>query len=85
MEVSTKCGKVLGYKHYSGCSGRSQTRCHPYERIQIRLDGSEYSRLMRFDGHLQRQNTGEHVCFEFYDRFKYSHLKDSRIINWGES
>lgn len=82
MVLSQSCGTVLGYKYYKNCSGRSQTRCNPFERIQIRLDGSEYSRLMRFDGHLSRKDTDAQVCFTFYDRFKYSHLKDSRITQW---
>lgn len=84
MDLSQSCGTVLSYKYYKNCSGRSQTRCNPFERIQIRLDGSEYSRLMRFDGHLSRKDTDAQVCFTFYDRFKYSHLKDSRITQWVE-
>lgn len=75
MQLSQSCGTVLGYKYYKNCSGRSQSRCDPFERIQIRLDDSKYSRLMRFDGGLIRKNNNDHVCFRFYDRYKYSHLK----------
>lgn len=82
MQLSQSCGTVIGYKYYKNCSGRSQTRCDPFERIQIRLDDSKYSRLMRFDGNLSRKNSNEYVCFTFYDRYKYSHLQDSRITQW---
>lgn len=85
MQISTKCGKVIAYKYYKNCSGKAQTRCNPFERIQIKPNDSEYSRLMRFEPHLARQKINAQVCFDFYDRFKYSHLSDSRIIHWVES
>lgn len=82
MECSKACAVVLGYKHYKNCSGRDQTRCNPYEKIILKIDGSAYSRDMRFDASLARKQVNERVCFSFYDRYKYSHLKNSQIVEW---
>lgn len=82
MERSEACAVVLGYKHYKNCSGRGQTRCNPYEKILLKLDGSAYSRDMRFDAALARKQVNERVCFRFYDRYQYSHLKSSNIVEW---
>lgn len=82
MALSTACAVVLGYQHYENCAGRGGTRCQPYEKILLKLDGSEYSRAMRFDTHIARKNINDRVCFSFYDRNQYSHLKSSNITQW---
>lgn len=84
MQLSQSCGTVINYIYYENCSGRSRKNCNPFERIQIRLDNSNNSRLMRFDRNLSRQTSNKHVCFAFYDRHKYSYLQDSRITQWIE-
>lgn len=82
MALSTACAVVLGYQHYENCAGRGGIRCQPYEKILLKLDGSEYSRAMRFDTHIARKNINDRVCFSFYDRNQYSHLKSSNITQW---
>ena len=82
MVLSKACAVVVGYKHYENCRGRAQTRCNPYEKILLKFEGSAYTRDMRFDAGLARKQVNERVCFRFYDRFKYSHLKSSNIVEW---
>ncbi|WEV50261.1 hypothetical protein OZX61_12915 (plasmid) [Acinetobacter sp. ESL0695] len=84
MQLSQSCGTVIDYIYYENCTGRSRKTCNPFERIEIRLDNSNNSRLMRFDRNLSRQTSNKHVCFAFYDRHKYSYLQDSRITQWIE-
>lgn len=55
IALSTACAVVLGYQHYENCAGRGGIRCQPYEKILLKLDGSEYSRAMRFDTHKARK------------------------------
>ena len=79
ITVSTACGIVKYYKKYS-TGGRHSQRT--FERITVHLDHSQYFRHFRFDEGLARQNKDEHVCFEFYDRQKNTHLSESKILKW---
>ena len=85
MEVSKACGWVRDYQTIPNFSGRGSRKCEPFERIAIQFKGSSYLRHIRFNEQLERKASGIYACFEFYDRMKYSHLKESRIINWVKS
>ncbi|CAB1211520.1 hypothetical protein [Acinetobacter bouvetii] len=74
-EISQACGKVQFYKTYS------IKRDH-FERIAIQFDGSKYNRHLRFEKYLEPKQKGEHVCFEYLDKFKNSDLSESKILKW---
>ena len=77
VDIYQACGKVQFYKTYS------VKRDH-FERIAIKFDGSKYNRHLRFEEYLVRKQKGEHICFEYYDKFKNKNLGESKILKWIE-
>ena len=77
VDIYQACGKVQFYKTYS------VKRDH-FERITIQFDGSKYNRHLRFEEYLVRKQKGEHICFEYYDKFKNKNLGESKILKWIE-
>ena len=72
---SRACGVVQFYKTYS-------IRHDHFERITILFDGSKYNRHLRFNESIERKLRGEHVCFEYLDKFEYPDLAESKILKW---
>lgn len=75
LETSRACGVVKFYKTY-------QLKRDHFERIAIQFDGSKYNRHLRFEENLQKKSKGEYVCFEYWDKYKYTELGESKIIKW---
>ena len=77
VKVSYGCGVVQHYKLNINSKNK-------FERIVIKFEDSSYYRHLRFEDHLLRKESGDYVCFEFYDKFKNSSLKESLILKWIE-
>ncbi|MPW45337.1 hypothetical protein [Acinetobacter guerrae] len=76
LMTSKECGIVKQYRSYSTKHSQS------FERIAIFMDQSGYIRHFLFDQNLPRLSTNQHICFDFYDRFKNKNLAESRIIRY---
>ncbi|OTG90966.1 hypothetical protein [Acinetobacter sp. ANC 3813] len=72
---SQACGVVQFYKTYS-------IKHDYFERITILFEGRKYNRHLRFDESIERKQRGDHVCFEYLDKFKFPDLAESKILKW---
>ena len=77
VKVSYGCGVVQEYKLNINSKNK-------FERVTIQFEDSSYYRHLRFEDQLLRKASGDYVCFEFYDKFKNSSLKESVILKWIE-
>lgn len=74
---SQACGVIQFYKAY-------QTRGSKKEVVTILFDQAKYHRHLSFEASLDRLQKGQHVCFEYLDKFQYPHLPASKILKWTE-
>ncbi|WP_180083766.1 hypothetical protein [Acinetobacter sp. YH12157] len=77
VKVSYGCGVVQDYKLNINSKNK-------FERVVIQFEDSSYYRHLRFEDQLLRKASGDYVCFEFYDKFKNSSLKESVVLKWIE-
>lgn len=77
---SEACGTVVAYQSYMS-SGNINKR-QPFERVEILVNHTKYTRNFRIDDDLQKMPAGAKACFQYYDRKLNPQMSDSILIQW---
>lgn len=78
--ISQGCGVVKKYQTYLRPGNKNYKKS--FERIMLKLAQDKYECHFRLADNLARQNQGNYVCCEFYDRKMNPYMTDSKVITW---